>query len=125
MVGRSSSTPTPRIWSTATGTKSATPLCTSSRGPGDVSRLRRPRFGDLSLFAKLLVPFFLLLFVVGASGAFLVVRDLSSRAHAQLNEELLLRSLDARSRVHDRELYLLEAVDFAANLEGMAAATQV
>ena len=85
-------------------------------------RLRRLR--DLPLFAKLLVPFLVLILAVGAGGLYLVVHDMSSRARAALNEELLRRSLDAGSRVHDRELYLLESVSFAANLRGMAVAVR-
>src|SRR5688500_4321112 len=57
------------------------------------TRLRR--FRDLPLFAKLLVPFLVLILAVGAGGLYLVVHDMSSRARAALNEELLRRSLDA------------------------------
>jgi signal transduction histidine kinase len=82
------------------------------------------RLRDLPLFGKLLIPFLLLLLVVAAGGLYLVVHDLSSNAQASLNGELLRRSLDARSRIHDRELYLLESVSFAANLDGMAEAVR-
>ncbi len=87
-----------------------------------VKRARGRRLRDLPLFVKLLVPFLVLLLVIGAGGLYLVVDDLSSGARSALNEELLRRSLDARSRIHDRELYLLESVNFAANLRGMAEA---
>ena len=80
------------------------------------------RFGDLSLFAKLLVPFLVLMMIAGVLGAFLIVRDLSSRAETTLDETLSRRSLTARSLLHDRELYLLESVSFASNLEGIAPA---
>ena len=86
------------------------------------SRLLRPR--DLPLFVKLLVPFLLLILLVAAGGLFLVVRDLTSRAQAALDEDLLRGSLDASSTIHDRELYLLESVNFAANLRGMATAVE-
>ena len=86
-------------------------------GLGPKRRLR-----DLPLFVKLLVPFLVLILVIGAGGLYLVVHDLSSGAQSALNEELLRRSLDARSRIHDRELYLLESVNFAANLRGVAEA---
>jgi signal transduction histidine kinase len=84
----------------------------------------RFRLRDLPLFAKLLVPFLLLILVIAAGGLYLVVHDLSSNAQATLNGDLLRRSLDARSRIHDQELYLLESVSFAANLEGMADAVR-
>lgn len=92
-----------------------------------MSTSRRPllsRLRDLPLFAKVLAPFLVLLLVVGAAGTFLIVRDLSARARSSLNEELLRRSLDARSRIHDRELYLLESANFAANLRGIAPAVK-
>lgn len=84
----------------------------------------RRRVRDLPLFVKLLAPFLILILVIGAGGLYLVVHDLSSGARSALNEELLRRSLDARSRIHDRELYLLESVNFAANLRGIPTAVQ-
>ncbi len=87
-------------------------------------KLRPPRFRDLPLFAKLLVPFLTLMLFVGAFGVFLIVRDLGSRAQAALDQDLARRSLDARSLLRDRELYLLESVNFAANLEGIAPAVK-
>lgn len=87
-------------------------------------RRHLPRLSDLPLFWKLLVPFLVLILVVGAAGTYLIVRELSTRARVEMNQELLRRSLDARSRIHDRELYLLESVNFAANLHGMAEAVR-
>jgi signal transduction histidine kinase len=84
--------------------------------------VRSLRFQNLPLFAKLLVPFLTLMVFVGAFGVFLIVRDLGSRAEAALDQDLARRSLDARSLLRDRELYLLESVNFAANLEGADAA---
>ena len=93
-------------------------------GPVRMSSSSRRRLRDLPLFVKLLVPFLVLILVIGAGGLYLVVHDLSSGAQSALNEELLRRSLDARSRIHDRELYLLESVNFAANLRGIAGAVE-
>jgi signal transduction histidine kinase len=81
---------------------------------------RRAR--DLPLFWKVLVPFLVLLLVVGTAGTFVLVRGLTDRANESLNRDLSESSLAARSKVHDRELYVLEAATFAANLEGVAAA---
>lgn len=78
----------------------------------------------LSLFWKLLVPFLALMVIVGAFGLFVLVRDLSSRAQASVDRELARRSFDALAHVRDRELYLLESANFAANVEGMAAAAK-
>ncbi|MGH9199456.1 MAG: hypothetical protein ACRD1T_27460, partial [Acidimicrobiia bacterium] len=72
------------------------------------------------MFFKLLIPFLTLILIVGSFGAFLIVRDLSSRAQTALDQDLLQSSLNARAILHDRELYLLESVNFAANLQGMA-----
>lgn len=85
-----------------------------------MSNLRVPRFRDLPLFGKLLIPFLTLMLFLGVFGVGLIVRDLSSRAQAALDQDLSRRSLDARALLRDRELYLLESVNFAANLAGMA-----
>lgn len=84
--------------------------------------LRVTRFRNLPLFWKLLVPFLTLMVIVGAFGVFLIVRDLSSGARAALHNELARRALEARASLHERELYLLESANFAANLEGMVGA---
>ena len=85
---------------------------------------RRPRFGDLPLSWKLLLPSLGLIVVFGAVGGFLIVRDLSVRSQNALDIELSRRSLDATAVLRDRELSLLESVNFAANLEGMAASVR-
>ena len=77
-------------------------------------------FRSLPLFWKLLIPFLALIVFVGAFGAFLIVRDLSSRARANVHQDLLQASLSARAILKDRELYLLESANHAANLDGMA-----
>lgn len=81
-------------------------------------------FRDLSLFWKLLVPYFTLIVIIGVLGAFLIVRELSGRAEASINEDLSRRSLAANAGLRDRELYLLESGAFAANVQGMAAAVE-
>lgn len=84
----------------------------------------RPRsaFRRLPLVWKLLVPFLALLLVVGPAAALLVVHDVTSRAQAGLDRDLLHETLTTRSRIHDHELHLLEAANFAANVQGMAEA---
>lgn len=86
----------------------------------------RPRtvFRRLPLVWKLLVPFLALLLVVGPAAALLVVRDLTSRAQAGLDRDLLQEALTTRSRIHDHELHLVEAANFAANVQGMADAVR-
>ena len=83
---------------------------------------RRAR--DLPLFWKVLLPFLLLLVLLGTVGTFFLVRGLTDRANQALNRDLTERSLAARSAVHDRELYVLESARFAANLQGIADSVQ-
>jgi signal transduction histidine kinase len=77
-------------------------------------------FRDLPLFWKLLLPFVGLLLFTGAFGTFIVVRDLSERAQTAVDQELSQRSFDARQIIHDTELYLLEAANFASNIRGIS-----
>src|SRR5260221_6108666 len=93
------------------------------RNAGAPSR-RMVRFADLPLLWKLLVPYVALLVAVGSFGAFLIVRDLSSRAQSTLDRELGRRSVDASAYVHEQELSVLESANLAANLEGMSDALQ-
>ncbi|MDP9181388.1 MAG: HAMP domain-containing histidine kinase [Actinomycetota bacterium] len=79
---------------------------------------------NLPLLWKLLVPFLALILVVGSLGAVFLVRDLAVRGETSLDTELGLVALSARSAIHERELSLLESVDFAANIEGMADAVE-
>jgi len=81
-----------------------------------------PRVRDLPLFWKLLLPFLALIVIFGSLGAFVIVRDLSARGQDALDQDLARRSFEARSLVHDRELYLVESANFATNIQGMAGA---
>ncbi|MBW3664355.1 MAG: sensor histidine kinase [Actinobacteria bacterium] len=86
--------------------------------------MNRLRFRDLPLFGKFLLPFLGLVVVLGTLGTFVVVRDLVKRAEAELDETLARNSLEARSLLRDRELYLVESASFSANLAGMATALE-
>ncbi len=83
---------------------------------------RRRQFRDFPLFWRLLVPFMSLILVMGFLGTFVIVRNLSQRARAAVDLDLSRRSVDVRTHMHDRELYLLESVNFASNIEGIARA---
>ncbi|MBW3658599.1 MAG: sensor histidine kinase [Actinobacteria bacterium] len=76
----------------------------------------------LRLLWKLLVPFVAVVLVVGPAAGYLVVRDVAMQAQARLDQQLVDQSLTVRSRLAHRELYLLEAASYAANVEGMAGA---
>lgn len=82
------------------------------------------RFRNLPLAWKLMVPYLVLVILVGSAGAVVVVRSLTTRAQTALNEQLSGRLLEARSTLHDRELYLLESANYAANIQGAAAAVK-
>ncbi len=79
-------------------------------------------FHRLPLLAKMLIPFIALTVVVGVFGVVFVTQDLSKRADEALNADLARRVVEARSFLHDRELYALESANYAANLQGMATA---
>lgn len=80
------------------------------------------RFNHLPLFWKILLPFTTLMLVIGAFGAFLIVRTLTARSQSALEQDLSRRALETRSLLRDRELSLLESATLASNLEGMAPA---
>lgn len=75
---------------------------------------------DLPIFWKLLLPFLVLLLVVGSAGAYVIVRDLTEKSANALREGLSVRAVDARALIHDSELDLLESANYASNLEGIA-----
>lgn len=79
---------------------------------------------DLPLGRKVLLPFLVLILLLGSAGTFFLVRGLTDRANEALTRTLTERSLAARSAVHDRELYVRESASFAANLQGVASAVQ-
>lgn len=88
--------------------------------PGRRRRLSPRRwFRDLRLFWKLLVPFVAAILVIGVAGTFLTVHYLASRAATTLDEHLLDGGVGASTYLRDHELSLLEAVRFAANVEGV------
>ncbi|MHB8511836.1 MAG: sensor histidine kinase [Actinomycetota bacterium] len=74
----------------------------------------------MPLALKLLLPYLVLGLIVGTVGTSLIVRQLSGQALSHLDQELRQRTLDERAALHDRELYLLEAGNFAANISGLA-----
>lgn len=101
----------------------APPSPRAGRSEIDVWKVRRVgRFRDLPLFWKFIIPFVAIMLVAGTLGAFFIVRELSSRAERDLDEDLTALSLEVRSRLKDQELYLLESVNLAANLRGMSGA---
>lgn len=85
--------------------------------------MRRLRYGDLPIWAKLLVPFIVLMFVWGFFGTLVLVRsrdgEARSRATAQLSNALDI----ARATFADEQASLVESVRLASQLPGLRAAT--
>jgi signal transduction histidine kinase len=75
---------------------------------------------DLPVLWKILVPFMALMLLLGWVGTFVIVRNLSARAEASLDQELSRRSLDVRAQLQSDELSLVESVNLLANLQGMS-----
>jgi signal transduction histidine kinase len=89
-----------------------------------MKRLKSARFADLPLVWKLMLPYFFLVMAVGAAGTLLLSRQAANQAQGAINSQLTQRVLQYRAGFHDRELYLLEAGNFAANVDGMITAVQ-
>ena len=75
---------------------------------------------NLPLLWKILVPFMALMLLLGWVGTFVIVRNLSARAEASLDQDLSRRSLDVRGQLQSDELSLVESVNLLANLQGMS-----
>lgn len=85
---------------------------------------RRPvrwAVSDVKMFWKLLVPFFLVIVVLGSVGSFLIVRFLATRAQDAFDQDLFRRAVQAEVHVFDRSLYVLDSVRLGANFEGVPA----
>jgi len=78
-----------------------------------------PRFRDIRLFWKLLVPFFVLLLLLGVAGVVVIVRSLAVRADAEMRSELSGRAVDVAVLFRDQEQGLLDSVTIAANFVGL------
>jgi signal transduction histidine kinase len=78
----------------------------------------------LKLFSKLLLPFLLLILVIGVSGAFFLVRGLASRAQADLKVDARRLLGDGNSLILIDQQYLRDSAFIAANLEDMAASLE-
>lgn len=81
-------------------------------------RAGRPR--DLPLFWKILTPFVVVMATVGLIGTFIASRYLAVQAQASLDENLVQRAAAADAYLRDEELSALDAVTFAANVQGVA-----
>jgi signal transduction histidine kinase len=84
----------------------------------------RRRLLGLRLFWKLLIPFLLVVLLMGCVGAFFTVRFLSTRAQDELTQDLFRRSLETDVFFRDQALGLLDSLRFAANISGVPEALE-
>lgn len=77
------------------------------------------RFYDLRLAWKLMLPYALLLLVLGSVGSFIVGRTASDQAQRNLDHELARLSVSAEAHLRDEALFLSESAQVGANLEGI------
>lgn len=81
-----------------------------------------PNRRGLPLLWKILLPYFGLVTLVTAAGAFLATRQLVSQTQSVLAQNLDRRYLEVTALLHDRELYLLESSNYAGSLGGIEGA---
>jgi signal transduction histidine kinase/CheY-like chemotaxis protein len=81
----------------------------------------RSRLRDLPLAAKMAVPPIAIILVF-APPVFVIIRDLTQDAESRIVEVLGQRSDRTRTALVERELYLSEASQFGANVEGIKTA---
>jgi signal transduction histidine kinase len=84
----------------------------------------RIRLENLRVFWKLLLPFAILIVLLGSVGSFLIAHEISTRRQAAADDEAFLRLASVRSYLRDRETYLANGVAFASHIEGMAPAVR-
>ena len=87
-----------------------------------MTRRRIPRYSDLSLRVKLLVPFLVVMVVWGGLGSYVLARGAVRDAHARATV-MLAQSLDAaRGAFADTERALIETVRLSTNTRGVGSA---
>ena len=81
--------------------------------------MRRLRYGDMPVWAKLLVPFVILIFVWGFFGTLVLVRSRDGEARSRATAELASAIDTARAAFADEQASLVESVRLAASLPGV------
>ena len=80
----------------------------------------RRRYGNLPIYAKILVPFAVLIIVWGGFGTAILAHGTTSEARARATAQLSTAFDGARATLADDEQNLLQAVRLAANTQGVA-----
>lgn len=81
--------------------------------------MRRLRYGDLPIWAKLLVPFVILIFVWGFFGTLVLVRSRDGEARSRATAQLSSAIDTARATFADEQAALVESVRLATQLPGV------
>src|SRR5207247_9021369 len=89
-------------------------------GVGDLEMRRRYR--NLPIYAKILVPFAILIVVWGGFGTAILAHGATSEARARATAQLSTAFDGARATLAEDEQNLLQAVRLGANTQGVAAA---
>ena len=84
--------------------------------------MNRPRYRNLPIYAKILVPFAILIIAWGGFGTAILAHGATSEARARATAQLATAFDGARATLADDEQNLLQAVRLGSNTQGVAAA---
>ena len=82
--------------------------------------MKRPRYRNLPIYAKILVPFAILIIAWGGFGTAILAHGATSEARARATAQLATAFDGARATLADDEQNLLQAVRLGANTQGVA-----
>src|SRR5207302_10892229 len=86
--------------------------------------MKRPRYRNLPIYAKILVPFAILIIAWGGFGTAILVHGATSEARSRATAQLATAFDGARATLADDEQNLLQAVRLGANTQGVADAVK-
>jgi signal transduction histidine kinase len=86
--------------------------------------VKRPRYRNLPIYAKILVPFAILIIAWGGFGTAILVHGATSEARSRATAQLATAFDGARATLADDEQNLLQAVRLGSNTQGVADAVK-
>ena len=84
--------------------------------------MTRPRYRNLPIYAKILVPFAVLIIAWGGFGTAILVHGATSEARSRATAQLASAFDGARATLANEEQNLLQVVQLGSNTQGVAAA---
>jgi signal transduction histidine kinase len=84
--------------------------------------MKRPRYRNMPIYAKILVPFAILIIAWGGFGTAILAHGATSEARSRATAQLATAFDGARATLADDEQNLLQAVRLGSNTQGVAAA---